>query len=159
MRLSGRIIGWTCAVAAGALVVSPLTAAARPAQASGTAYGGVTAQEFPVVIETSKNGRKVVRATIAIRLACSSGAIVIVPDGYMAVSVSKQRKFSASFGPMTNRNDDGTTTDIEGSFSGSFNKARTKASGKWALKATDHDAAGAITDTCDSGSVSWTAKQ
>jgi hypothetical protein len=60
---------------------------------------------------------------------------------------------------MTNRNDDGTTTDFEGTISGSFNKARTKASGKWSFKATDHDAAGAVTDTCDSGSVSWSAKQ
>jgi hypothetical protein len=27
------------------------------------------------------------------------------------------------------------------------------------VQATDHDATGAVTDTCDSGSVSWTAKQ
>ena len=59
---------------------------------------------------------------------------------------------------MTNRSDDGTTSDFEGSFSGAFNKARTKVSGKWSFKATDHDAAGAVTDTCDSGSISWTAK-
>jgi hypothetical protein len=173
VRLSGRVsrqhrIGWACAVAAGALVMSPLTAAARPedgssrattAGAGGTVYGGVTAQDFPVVIETSKNGRKVVRATIAIRLACTAGGIVTVPDGYRAMSVSKKRKFSASFGPVTNRNDDGSTTDFEGTISGAFNKARTKASGKWSLKATDHDAAGATTDTCDSGSINWTAKQ
>lgn len=82
-----------------------------------------------------------------------------MPDGYRGLSVSKKRKFSASFGPMTTRNDDGTTTDFEGSVSGAFNNARTKATGKWSLKATDHDAAGAITDTCDSGSVSWSAKQ
>jgi hypothetical protein len=173
MRLSGRVlrqrrIGWACAVAASALVVSPLTAAARPehgssrattAGAGGTVYGGVTPQRFPVVIEASKNGRKVVEATIAIRLTCTSGGIVNLPDGYTAMSVSKKRKFSASFGPTTNRNDDGTTTDFQGSISGAFNKARTKASGKWSLKATDHDAAGAITDTCDSGSISWSAKQ
>jgi hypothetical protein len=60
---------------------------------------------------------------------------------------------------MTTRNDDGTTTDFEGSVSGAFNKARTKATGKWTFKATDHDATGAVTDTCDSGSVSWSAKQ
>jgi hypothetical protein len=82
-----------------------------------------------------------------------------VPDGYRALAVNKQRRFNASFGPTTTRNDDGTTTDFEGSISGTFNKARTKASGRWSLKATDHDATGAITDTCDSGRVSWTAKQ
>jgi len=166
--LRQRRIGWAFAVAAGALVVSPLTAAAGTEQggsrattagAGGTVYGGVTAQDFPVVVETSKNGRKVVKATIAIRLTCTSGGVVILPDGYTAMSVSKKRKFSASFGPVTSRNDDGTTTDFEGSISGAFNKARTKASGKWSLKATDHDASGAITDTCDSGSINWRAKQ
>lgn len=173
MRLSERVlrqrrIGWVCAVAAAALVVSPLTAAARPehgssrattASAGGTVYGGDTAQDFPVVIETSKNGRKVVQATIAIRLTCTSGGAFTLPDGYGGMSVSKKRKFRTSFGPVTNRNDDGTTTDFEGTISGAFNKSRTKASGTWSLKATDHDAAGAITDTCDSGSVRWTAKQ
>lgn len=168
--LRQRRIGLICAVAGGALVmvVSPLAAAARPehgtarattAGAGGTVYGGVTAQRFPVVIETSKNGRKVVEATIAIRLTCASGGAVILPDGYRGLSVNRKRKFSASFGPVTSRNDDGTTTDFEGSISGAFNKARTKVSGKWSFKVTDHDAAGALTDSCDSGSVSWTAKQ
>lgn len=173
MRFSGEVlrqrrVGWACAVAAGALAVSPLTAAARPdggsprataAAAGGTVYGGVTAQGFPVVIETAKNGRKVANATVGIRLTCTSGAIFAVPDDYRALSVTKKRKFSVSFGPVTNRNDDGTTTDVEGSMRGTFNKARTKVSGKWSLKATDHAASGAVTDTCDSGSVSWKAKQ
>jgi hypothetical protein len=82
-----------------------------------------------------------------------------VPDRFTGMSVSKKRKFGASFGPETNRNDDGTSTDFEGSISGAFNKAHTKVSGKWSFKATDHDASGAVTDTCDSGSVNWTAKQ
>jgi hypothetical protein len=131
---------------------------ATTAGAGGTVYGGGTTQQFPVVIETNKNGQKVVHARIAIRLTCTSGAIVTVPDDYGPLSV-KRRRFGRAFGPDTLRNDDGTTTDFEGAISGAFNKARTKASGRWSLKATDHDASGAITDTCDSGSVSWTAKQ
>lgn len=163
-----RRLGWACAVATGVLAVSPLAAVARPqhgssraatAGAGGSVYGGATAQHFPVVIETSKNGRKVVKASIALRLSCSSGGSVSLPDAYSALSVSKKRKFSGSFGPDTIRNDDGTTTDLAGSLSGAFNKARTKVSGKWSLKATEHDATGAVTDTCDSGSISWTAKQ
>jgi hypothetical protein len=123
----------------------------------GSVYGGATAQDFPVVIETTMNRRKVVKANIAIRLTCTAGGTVTFPDGYTAMSIRK-RKFSASFGPATNRNDDGTTSDLEGSIIGAFNKARRKASGKWSLKLTVHDASGAITDTCDSGSISWTAK-
>ena len=150
------------------MVLWPVTATARQehgapraliAAAGGTVYGGVTSQDFPVVIQTNRNGRKVTDAMIAIRANCTSGGFVVLPDGYRDVSVSKKRKFSASFGPTTERNDDGTTTDLEGSISGSFNKARTKASGKWSFKATEHDAAGAVTDTCDSGSIRWTAQQ
>jgi hypothetical protein len=145
-----------------------VTATARPehgaaravaAAAGGTVYGGMTSQNFPVVIQTNRNRRRVTDAMIAIRANCTSGGFFVVPDGYRDMPVSKKRKFSASFGPTTERNDDGTTTDFEGSISGSFNKARTKASGKWSFKATDHDAAGAVTDTCDSGSISWTARQ
>ena len=173
VRLSGEVlrqrrIGWVCAAAAGALVVFPLNAAARPehggsgataAGAGGTVYGGATGQDFPVVIETSKNGRKVVKARIAIRLTCTSGGSFALSDSYAGLSVNKRRRFSTSFGPVTNRNDDGTTTDVQGAISGAFNKARTKASGTWSLKATDHDTSGAVTDTCDSGNISWTAKQ
>jgi hypothetical protein len=150
------------------MVLWPVTATAGPqhgvaraviAAAGGTVYGGASSQDFPVVIQTTRNGRRVTDARIAIRATCASGGSVVLPDGYRDMAVSKKRKFSASFGPTTQRNDDGTTTDFEGSISGSFNKARTKASGKWSFKATDHDAAGAVTDTCDSGSISWSARQ
>ena len=90
------------------------------------------------------------KATIAIRVSCTSGGFATVPDQYPKLRVNKKRKFSASFGPVTNRNDDGTTTDFEGTISGTFNKARTSASGTWTFKGTDRDAAGAVTDTCDS---------
>jgi hypothetical protein len=133
--------------------------AATTAAAAGTVFGGSTAQEFPVVIETSKNGRTVTMAQIAIRLTCTGGGAFTLPDGYRRMPVSKKRKFSASFGPTTNRNSDGTTTDLEGSISGTFNKARSSVSGTWSFTWTDHDAAGAVTDTCQSGNVSWRAKQ
>jgi hypothetical protein len=166
--LRPRRTGGACAVALAVLAVSPLAAAARPdrgapravgAIARGTVYGGATAQQFPVVIGTSKNGRKVVNAHIAIRLTCTSGATVTLPDSYGGLSVNKKRKFGSAFGPETNRNPDGTTTDLQGTMTGAFNKARTKVSGKWTYTWTDHDATGAVTDTCDSGSVSWKAKQ
>jgi hypothetical protein len=44
-------------------------------------------------------------------------------------------------------------------FEAAFNKARTKVKGTWATTMTFHDAAGAVTDTCESGTVNWTAKQ
>jgi hypothetical protein len=154
-------------LAAVVLASSPLPAAAAPEHGSalarsataGASYGGLTSQDFPVVIEANKTRRKVVRATIAIRLTCTSAGFVTTPDSFVSLSVSKTGKFQSLFGPQTQRNDDGTTTDLEGSVKAAFNSSRTKVSGTWSFKATDHDASGAITDTCDSGSVSWSAKQ
>jgi hypothetical protein len=149
------------------LASAPLAATAAPAHRStlarsataGASYGGLTSQDFPVIVEVNKTRRKVVRTVIAIRLTCTSGGFVTTPDTYGRLPIGKTGKFSMSFGPETQRNDDGTTTDFEGSVSGAFNSDRTKVSGTWSYKATDHDASGAITDTCDSGSVDWSAKQ
>jgi hypothetical protein len=127
--------------------------------ASGLVFGGRTSQGWPVVIELSRNRRQVAQAVIGIRLPCTTGRFANLPDRYVRLPVNRRRKFSSSFGPETFRNDDGTTSDFEGSISGSFNRARTRASGRWQLKITDHDNSGAVTGTCDSGSVSWSAKQ
>src|SRR5690242_17052339 len=122
-----RRIVQVCAVGAAALVLCPMTAGARPASAGaaaagGTVLGGTTAQEYPIVLETNKGARKVMKATIAIHLTCTSNGGFTVWDRYARLTVSKSRKFHASFGPETNSNDDGTTYDLEGSMSGSFNK-------------------------------------
>lgn len=135
------------------------THAHSAAAAAGVTYGGRTSQDFPVVVEVNKTRRKLARAIIAIRLTCTAGGFITTPDAYTRLSISKSGKFGASFGPSTQRNDDGTTTDFEGSVSGRFKSRRTRVTGKWSVKSTDHDASGAITDTCDSGTVSWSAKQ
>ena len=57
------------------------------------------------------------------------------------------------------RDDDGTSVELEGSVAGRFTKSRASVAGTWTFKLTFHDAAGAVTDTCDSGTVSWRAKQ
>ena len=148
-----------CAALAAAALGSP---GARPraalTAATGSVFGGVTSQGWPVVIELNKTRSQIVRATVGLRLTCTSGAIASVPDNYSKVPL-KRGRFSSSFGPATQRNPDGTTTDFEGSVTGTMNKARTRMSGKWEYKGTDHDNSGAITDTCDSGSISWSAKQ
>jgi hypothetical protein len=167
-RASGtlRRLGLVVAAAGVAAVGAPVVASARPQSATlsaagsaGAAYGGVTPQGWAVVVELNKNRKKVVRATIGLSLNCTSGGLINLPDHYTGMRIGKNRKFGAAFGPQTIRNDDGTTTDFQGSMSGKLNAARTRLSGKWRLTLTDHDAAGAVTDTCDSGSVSWKAKQ
>ena len=113
MRLSGAVlrqrgIGWVCAAAAGALVVAPLDAAARPERGSsgattagggGTVYGGATGQDFPIVIETSKNGRKVLEAKIAIRRSntrtrCRYRCVLFEQMGYKGGRKGKSGQYS-----------------------------------------------------------------
>ena len=160
---------WGGALATAVLASAPLAAAAAPSPHGsaaggvtvtlGFSYGGVTSQNFPVIVDVNKTRRQVVRTVIGILTTCSAGGVYITWDGYVKTPISKRGKFSASFGPSTERNADGTTTDFEGTVTGAFNSSRTKVSGTWTLKATDHDAAGAVTDTCDSGRVTWSAKQ
>jgi hypothetical protein len=155
-------------LAAAVLATGSLAAEAAPShqgsisasstQASGLTYGGVSSQDFPVIVDVNSTRSRVVRAVIAIRLNCTAGGFVTIHDDYSKLRI-RRAKFGTSFGPVIQRNDDGTTSDLEGSVRGTFNSSRTKVSGTWSFKATDHDAAGAVTDTCDSGSVSWSAKQ
>jgi hypothetical protein len=131
---------------------------AVPAAAPARVLGGMTSDGWGVVVDINKSGKQVVQTSIGLNLNCTSGGIVPLPDVYRKLKISKKGKFGASFGPVTSTNPDGTTTAFEGSMSGKANKARTKAAGKWQLKATDMAATGAVTDTCDSGSVSWRVK-
>ncbi len=154
-------------VAAGIALAVPLAAPASTHNGTavaakavpGVVLGGTNSQGWPVVLEVSKNGRRVVKAISGLRLNCTSGSFASLFDRYGQLTIKKNRKFAFAFDPTTERNDDGTTTEFVGSISGTFNKARTKASGRWQLKATERDAAGTVTDTCDSGSVSWSVKQ
>jgi len=156
------------AVSIGAAVGVPLAASAsahsdvpyaQSAAAAGLTYGGMTSQDWPVVMELNKSRSRVVMGAIGLQLRCTAGGFVSMQDGLSNLPLIGGRRFRARFGPITQRYDDGTTYDIEASVSGALNRARTKMSGTWRLKFTDHDNAGAVTDTCDSGVVRWTARQ
>ena len=158
-----RRLGWGAALAGAVAIGAPLVASASPqatsAAAAGAVYGGVTPQGWPVVVELNKSRKQVVKATIGLGLNCTSGGLIPLPDEYRKLKISKKGKFGGSFGPAPSHNPDGTTTVFEGSMSGKLNSAKTKLSGKWQFKLTEHAATGAVTDTCDSGSVSWKVRQ
>jgi hypothetical protein len=165
VRINRFRVTVTGLAAAGALVVgsplmSPAAASTRAAAAAASTYGGATSQGLPVIVDVNASKRLVVRVLTAVRLNCTpSGGRAITPDGYRRLRVTKQGKFSASFGPTTQRNADGTTTDVQGRMTARFNRARTQITGTWHFTATDHDATGVVTDTCDSGAVVFRAKQ
>jgi hypothetical protein len=154
---------------AGALVFgSPMIPVASAAPASvvtpsatavGNTDGGTTSQGYPVIVQMTATRREVVREVAAIALKCTSGGRVTIPDRFTKLDVTKGGKFRVAYGPFTQRNDDGTTTDFQGRMTGVLNDAKTKIAGTWRMIAVDHDAAGAVTDSCDTGLLTWTAKQ
>jgi hypothetical protein len=158
---SSRWLGCVAAGVSALLLAAPVAASGSPGKtraSAGVVLGGFTAQDFPVVVELNKSRKRVTQIGLGIRMTCTSGGVFTVPDRYSGLKVSKKGRFGTSF-TDTERNADGTTTDFAGTIAGSINKARTKAKGTWSLKVTDHDMAGAVTDTCDAANISWSAKQ
>ncbi len=167
LRLQGLRVTTVGAVAGALLVGSPMIPVATatpagvrtPSAATGNTYGGVTKQGMPVVVDMTADRRRIVRAVTVLDLTCTSGDSGLTTDRYTRLPVTKTGRFAYAFGPTTERNEDGTTTDFEGRIAGRLNAAKTRIAGTWSYTITEHDAAGAVTDTCTSGSVSWTAKQ
>jgi hypothetical protein len=163
---SARLAPWVGATVIAIALSGPAataTATARPEAASSAAaggvYGGVTPQSWPVVVEVSRNGRQVIRAVIGLDLQCSSGDSFSESDNLIKLKINKRRRFSATYGPVTTRNNDGSTTDFADSVRGAANTARTTVSGTWELTEKFFNAGGALTDTCKSGTVHWRVKQ
>ena len=132
----------------------------------GVVFGAVTSQDFPIVIELSKTGRKIVRATIGLDLKCATPDVSLtIPDGVRNVAVSASGKFTAEQ-PVT-REPANTATgtpayDFSAKFTGTVNKARTRIKGSWQRKLVLYNPADPtatqILDSCDTGVLSFTAR-
>jgi hypothetical protein len=121
-------------------------------------FGGLTPQQWPVVVEISRDRRKVVRAAIGLSVTCTSGGSGYYSDRYRGMPLRKGR-FQASFDGSRVDHNDGTYDIFQGSVKGSTNASRTAMSGTWRLMLVAYDAQGAEIDRCDSGVVRWKAKQ
>ena len=133
------------------------TAAKDPAGAA--VYGGVTPQNWPIVVELDRDAGKVKRIVTGLDMTCSSKENFGTTDGFTDVKLNSKNRFKATYGPQ--RIDAaGTPADIEGAITGRLTKDRSAMKGTWVYKVTFYDAAGTtVTDTCESGLVSWKAKQ
>jgi hypothetical protein len=138
---------------------SPANVVTPSATAVGNTSFGVTSQGFPVFVDMNATRRLVVREVAAVVLKCTSGGRFTVPDRFTKLAVTKGGRFRIVYGPFTQRNDDGTTTDFQGRMTGVLNDSKTKIAGTWRMIASDRDLTGAVTDSCDSGLLTWSAKQ
>ena len=123
----------------------------------------MTAQDYPVVIQLSKTGRKVVRADIGLDLKCQIPPDITIPDGVKNIPVSAKGKFSAEQ-PVTRIPASPATgipaLDISAKLTGTVNKARTRIKGTWQRKVVIYDpndpTGVAVVDTCDTGVLKFT---
>jgi Ca2+-binding RTX toxin-like protein len=122
--------------------------------------GGETSQHMPIVIEMSRNGKKIVKAFTAAQMVSTQpdGGSMTVPDGYQGIPV-KGRSFGAVWDPETIDMGDGYTGLASGWCKGTFNAGRSKVSGTWKVHVVISDGSGAVVDTIDTGVIRWTAKQ
>ena len=138
--------------------VSATPAAAPAATSYALVLGGKTSQGWPVVVTFNQRISKSTRISIGIHLDCSDGTVINQVDSYTNSPVSRAGKYFGKFGPETHPNADGTSVETSGSYTGKINRLVTKASGTWQYKLVEKDATGAVKATCDSGLVTWSAK-
>jgi hypothetical protein len=145
-------------VAVAAVGAGPSAAATKPA-AGGHVYGGITPQNWPIVVDLDKTRTKVTRIVIGLDMTCTSNENFGTTDGFKNVKINSKDRFKATFGPQ--RIDAaGTPAEIQGSITGRRSADRTTIKGTWNYKVTFFDAAGTtVTDTCESGLVGWKAEQ
>ncbi len=146
--------------------IAASNAATKAKAAPGVVYGAVTSQGYPVVIELSKTGRKVVGASIGLEVKCQMPPDITLPDTFTNMAISKTGRFKAAI-PLTRLPAEPEAglgaIDVSASISGRVNKARTRITGTWQRRIVIYDARDptgvAVFDTCDTGPLRFTAKQ
>jgi hypothetical protein len=126
----------------------------KATHAPGRVFAGSTAQEWPVVVKLDKAGRNVADMVFG------WGSESCVPDGYFHYPDSvadfpiKNRRFGDAFSRSFDTGDGKATFDYD--LSGKIGRA--SARGRFQVKVTRTDAAGTQMFSCDTGSVSWSAR-
>jgi len=121
-------------------------------------FGAVTPQGNPAVFQVTANRQVIARERITLDDKCQSGnTLTLVVGSDEALTVSRKGTFSgsASAGPTTEP--DGRIATFSDQVTGKFNKARTQFTVTWHNVTTVKDPATGMSDTCDSGTVSFTA--
>jgi hypothetical protein len=159
------VVATLAASLAAAVPLSAATAASKK-PARGVVYGAVTKPGYPVLIELSKGGRKVVTAAIGLELACQIPPNITLPDDFSNLKISKSGRFSAKV-PVTRSPADPSANqpaiDISASMTGRVSKDRRSIKGTWRRTVVIYDSTDptgvAVEDTCDTGVVRFSAKQ
>ncbi len=124
-------------------------------RAPGVVYGGVTSQDQPVVVRLNAQRKRVNDVITTWVAPCTpSEGFFRIPDHFVNFAVKSTGRFGNPFSadfPM----DAGGKRHYDYSITGRVTKKAAK--GTLQVKISETDAAGATTDSCDSGGVTWSA--
>jgi hypothetical protein len=168
-HIGGVAVGTLAAMAAVSSVA--YASAGGPARASGAAaralthsaaasapkiLGGFTSQGWPIVVDFSKDHKRIALVETGLDMKCASGNSFSELDGWvrLPISASGRVHISTPVPPQT-----GTNASVTGGtdmFTGRFNRQRTKLLGTWELQQT-FSLPNGQTDQCDSGRVGFAA--
>jgi hypothetical protein len=129
---------------------------ARAAGNLGGTLRGITSQGLPSFVSVSRDGRRITRAIIRLRLRCSDGSSGVFRDPWILVPISRGGKFADRFSDSFTQG--GVRVQISDRFSGAFNRERSKVTARSRLMLRAHYPDGTV-DTCDSGVVTLRAKK
>lgn len=119
----------------------------KAVSAPNTIYGGVTSQNFPVVIQRVPSSAKLGLFRIGWLPNCANGGPVYRAYAFHGLPPIKAGKFAANF----NYASGGLTGSLRGRILGAM------ASGTYRDRSKFFGPSGAVAGTCDSGPVSWKA--
>ena len=118
-------------------------------------YGGATSQGEPIVIRLDARRTRVNDVMLTWRASCStSGGFYRAPDHFVNFDLSPTGKFGNPFTAQTDI-DGGGKRQWDYQIAGRV--TRKKAGGTLQAKVSDTDAAGAATDLCETGNLTWKA--
>src|SRR3954471_4544748 len=148
----GRIYLSIVAVFVAAASFAP-PALARPAP--DVTFGGRTSAKWPVMVQLSRDGRRVAYAVAAWTARCTDG-VLADNEEFSRSPVSAGRKFSRSY-DTGNYQDGSVTVRFAASITGKINKRRSRITGTVRVMSSVRDAANGVDETCDTGTVKYVA--
>jgi hypothetical protein len=128
--------------------------------AAGRVLGGLTSQQAPVILDISKNSKRIDKAVTDLQLTCTSGDQLWFPDSWSRSPLDSHGSVSMhlTIPPDTSGGTNGVTlTGGSDEFSGKLNRKTATFSGNWQLQLSFSMSDG-TTDQCDSGLVTFRAK-
>jgi len=151
----GRLAVAAVAVGALSLADAGVGAADAAARPTTTTFGALTSQDWPLVAQLTLDRRLVARIEVGLEEKCTSGVTIFLPPSDKAIPINRGGAFSDSFEGGPTVLGEGDTVSYSDQLRGKLNRTRTRITGTWHERTVFTHAG--QSDTCDSGTVSFTA--